>query len=156
MSNLPWFYQDIPDYTVPNDFTELEGGSLDDLVRAQAISYLTNEILRPPIDEPVINLPTNQAELHTGGILELNISISDYIHSTTFNGPHTATTYQIGADENFINVLEEDLSNTTDLTAKTWTGLSLPLNNWFYLRVRYESNYYTSRWSNVVSFRFVS
>lgn len=122
--------------------TDMVGGNLEDLIRRAAIEWMTAEILKPPIVKPVITSVSSSGQWYG----------TTYETSELFTGIHTATSVEVASDDSFTQIIYSSMSNTTNL--ETGTIQNAISGNSYYIRIRYESNYYASGWSDAVGFTF--
>lgn len=134
------FFVTIDEVYIDELNTELVGGELEALLRRAAIEWMTAEVLGPPIDKPTV---TVSSTTWTG---------STYKTSELFSGLHTATSVEVATDDKFTQMIYSSMNNTTDL--ETGTIQNMSSGNKYYIRIRYESNYYTSGWSDAVEFTY--
>lgn len=98
-----------------------------------------------PIKKPTITSPTNG----TTGFWN-TITSSAFTTSSTFEGKHEASDWEIATDANFTNIIESSYNDTVNLTSYLPTQLSA--NTTYYVRVRHKSDNHISDWSDPISF----
>jgi len=97
------------------------------------------------IDKPVITSPVNGFVV-TGN--SLVVSSSQYSITGIEDKQHVSTTYQIATDNTFTNLIYD----STTATPTTTKIIPINTNGSFVLRIRYNSNNWTSEWSDIVNF----
>ena len=93
----------------------------------------------------------------TGG--NVDTSITPVLNGTAFssNMPgslHANTDWEIATDAGFTNIVYSSLSNATNKTSVTASGLSYGTS--YYARCRYNGAYTSSAWSDAIQFNVIS
>jgi hypothetical protein len=105
-------------------------------------------IAKPSIVSPISN--DNEVEL------------SDYIDSSAYtqsgiSEPHVSTDWQIATDINFTSIVYESLEDTDHLTSiGSLAALGLATDTTYYVRCRYHSASYVSKWSEITNFSTIN
>ena len=110
---------------------------------SEAISFKTPSTL---IGTPTIITPANNS-INTEETV--NITTSDY-SAFSNDETHVSSTWQIATDSEFIDIVDQSLNDTVNLTS--WTSNTLEIEKTYYARVKYKSQNYSSEYSDVITF----
>lgn len=87
---------------------------------------------------PTITVPANNAELdHADNVV---VTGSAFATSTGETDTHIASDWQMASDAAMTQIVQQAL-NSKDLVQHTFTGLTLDVGNYYYLRTRYQGRY---------------
>jgi len=155
MANITYHIDKTNECSGNTDATNFAGGDVNDLVPANLVIYLTAQVLNPPIKLPDVISPPPSPSGTPGydSTQQIIFSATAYETEDIFIGQHTASTWQVGDSSDFSNVVYEWLSDTTNLETLTIPPNTMGPGQYLYLRVRYESGYYTSGWTGARRFR---
>ena len=98
------------------------------------------------IEKPSIVSPVN-GEVISSATITFTSSV---YNSFADNEPHLSTTWQLATDVNFVNIVDESIDDTINLTS--WEVQNLQIDKKYYVRVLYKSEHYVSGYSDTVNF----
>lgn len=125
-----------------NPGTDIIGGNLDDLVKRAAIEWMTAEVLKPPIVRPEVT------SIDSSG----NWTGTPYETGELFAGQHTITSWRLSSDQNDLDgSIEASGAFTTPNLESGQAVIFFVPSGTYYFSIRYESNNYTSGWSQPVT-----
>jgi len=119
-------------YNIPNT---------NDIVDGTGKIIINNDTIGKIINTPTIVSPVQDIINYTGIVTSSPMSI----YSSVYTGVHTSSDWEVATDVNFTNIVYSSYHDTVNLTTLP-VYIAAP-NTSYYIRVRYNSNSYTSLWS---------